>query len=211
MTDQIPAASCTGAATVYVLSSLRRSDRTMATLPPSASRGGDAGGQCSSRWWGDPCCERNGWQSAHHGGRCRDLQHRRSLSRMTFICESNLHSRVLSNRNDSPVGSGNGNLESGTPRDSRLPQASLIGGIFALNLTHGRPAQVFRALVDQVTLVPKTEELAVVLRGDLAAILRFVACKKNPDFLSEAWALDRLLSQASVVAGPGFEPGTFRL
>lgn len=72
-------------------------------------------------------------------------------------------------------------------------------------------AEVFRTLVDQVTLVPDAEELAIVLRGDLAAILRFAAGKKNPDFLSEAGALDGLLSQASVVAGIGFEPMTFRL
>jgi site-specific DNA recombinase len=51
-------------------------------------------------------------------------------------------------------------------------------------------------------LVLDGEQLAIVLRGDLAAILRFAADKKNPDFLSEAWALDGLLSQASVVAGP---------
>ena len=62
-------------------------------------------------------------------------------------------------------------------------------------------AEVFRTLVDQVTLVPEAEELAIVLRGDLAAILRFAAGKKNPDFLSEAGVLDGLLSQASVVAG----------
>ncbi|MEK9282339.1 MULTISPECIES: hypothetical protein [unclassified Bradyrhizobium] len=62
-------------------------------------------------------------------------------------------------------------------------------------------AEVFRTLVDQVTLVRNGEELAVVLRGDLAAILRFAAGKKNPDFLSQAGALDGLLSQASVVAG----------
>jgi site-specific DNA recombinase len=72
-------------------------------------------------------------------------------------------------------------------------------------------AEVFRTLVDQVTLVPEAEQLAIVLRGDLAAILRFAAGKKNPDFLSEAGALDGLLSQASVVAGIGFEPMTFRL
>ncbi|MGC0321112.1 site-specific DNA recombinase [Bradyrhizobium sp. USDA 326] len=72
-------------------------------------------------------------------------------------------------------------------------------------------AEVFRTLVDQVTLVPHAEQLAIVLRGDLAAILRFAAGKKNPDFLSEAGALDGLLSQASVVAGIGFEPMTFRL
>ena len=44
-------------------------------------------------------------------------------------------------------------------------------------------------------------ELAIVLRGDLGAILRFTAGKKNPDFLSEAEALDNLLSQGSLVAG----------
>ncbi|MCP3460302.1 hypothetical protein [Bradyrhizobium sp. CCGUVB23] len=62
-------------------------------------------------------------------------------------------------------------------------------------------AEVLRALVDQVTLLPDGEELAIVLRGDLAAILRFAAGKKNHDFLSEVGALDGLLSQASVVAG----------
>ncbi|MDF0522818.1 hypothetical protein GPL17_33275 [Bradyrhizobium yuanmingense] len=47
-------------------------------------------------------------------------------------------------------------------------------------------------MVDQVTLVPDGEELAIVLRGDLAGILRFAAGKKNPDFLPEAGALDGL-------------------
>ena len=44
-------------------------------------------------------------------------------------------------------------------------------------------------------------ELAIVLRGDLAAILRFAANKKNPDVLSEAGVLGALLSQESLVAG----------
>ena len=64
-----------------------------------------------------------------------------------------------------------------------------------------RAAETFRSLIDQVTLVPDKGELAIVLRGDLGAILRFTAGKKNPDFLSEAEALDNLLSQGSVVAG----------
>ncbi|ESY15424.1 hypothetical protein [Mesorhizobium sp. LNJC394B00] len=67
-------------------------------------------------------------------------------------------------------------------------------------------AEVFRTLVDQVTLVPDADELAIVLRGDLAAILRFAANKKNPDVLSEAGVLGTLLSQESLVAGTGFEP-----
>lgn len=42
-------------------------------------------------------------------------------------------------------------------------------------------AELFRTLVDQVTLVPDQAELAIVLRGDQGAILRFAANKKNPD------------------------------
>ena len=74
-----------------------------------------------------------------------------------------------------------------------------------------RAAETFRSLVDQVTLMPDNGELAIVLRGDLGAILRFTAGKKNPDFLTEAEALDNLLSQGSLVAGAGFEPAAFRL
>ncbi|MDR0809376.1 MAG: recombinase family protein [Gemmobacter sp.] len=62
-------------------------------------------------------------------------------------------------------------------------------------------AETFRSLVDQVTVVPDNGELAIVLRGDLGAILRFAAGKKNPDFLAEAEALDNLLSPGSLVAG----------
>jgi uncharacterized OB-fold protein len=50
-----------------------------------------------------------------------------------------------------------------------------------------------------------------VLRGDLAAILRFAANKKNPGVLSETEVLTDLLSQKTLVAGVGFEPTTFRL
>jgi site-specific DNA recombinase len=49
--------------------------------------------------------------------------------------------------------------------------------------------------------VPSEAELAIVLRGDLAAILRFAANKKNPAVLSEVGVLGALLSQASLVAG----------
>ncbi|WP_413874673.1 recombinase family protein [Albidovulum sp.] len=98
-----------------------------------------------------------------------------------------------------------------------------------------RAAETFRSLIDQVTLMPDNGELAIVLRGDLGAILRFAAGKKNPDFLAEAEALDNLLGasmasrkpvrknaktsatvstevmQLSLVAGAGFEPAAFRL
>ena len=65
----------------------------------------------------------------------------------------------------------------------------------------GKAAEMFRSLVDQVTLMPDDGELAIVLRGDLGAILRFAAGKRDPDFLAEAEALDNLLSQGSLVAG----------
>jgi site-specific DNA recombinase len=54
----------------------------------------------------------------------------------------------------------------------------------------GKAAEMFRSLVDQVTLMPDDGELAIVLRGDLGAILRFAASKRDPDFLAEAEALD---------------------
>jgi len=71
--------------------------------------------------------------------------------------------------------------------------------------------EVLRSLIEQVTLMPDDGELAIILRGDLGAILRFAAGKRNPDFLSEAEALNNLLSQGSLVATVGFYPTTFRL
>ncbi|MBL3561603.1 hypothetical protein [Rhodovulum sulfidophilum] len=56
----------------------------------------------------------------------------------------------------------------------------------------GAAVDVLRSLVDEITLVPENGELSIVLRGDLGAILRFAAGKQNPDFLSEAEALDNL-------------------
>ncbi|PRD43039.1 resolvase [Phyllobacterium phragmitis] len=54
-------------------------------------------------------------------------------------------------------------------------------------------AQTFRSLVDRIDLVPEGNELQIVLRGDLAAILRFAANKKDPEALSEIGVLDDLL------------------
>ncbi len=85
------------------------------------------------------------------------------------------------------------------------------GGSAAEMLDKAKAAEVFRTLVDQVMMVPDNGELAIILRGDLAAILRFVAGKKNPDILTEAGVMAKLLSQGSMVAGIGFEPMTFRL
>ena len=42
-----------------------------------------------------------------------------------------------------------------------------------------------RSLVDYIELVPEGDTLAIVLRGDLTAILTFASGKKNPDFLKK--------------------------
>lgn len=46
-------------------------------------------------------------------------------------------------------------------------------------------------------LVPNGEELAIMLRGNLAAILRFACVKNIPDFLSEIAALEELIGNAA--------------
>ena len=53
---------------------------------------------------------------------------------------------------------------------------------------------VFQTLVDRVTLQPGENELAIVLRDDLAAILTFAAGKKKPDLLTEAGLFAGIIS-----------------
>jgi len=60
--------------------------------------------------------------------------------------------------------------------------------------TRARAADTFRSLVDRIVLVPEDDKLAIVLRGDLAAILRFVAGRKNPAILSEMAVIDGMLA-----------------
>ncbi|MFQ6163420.1 hypothetical protein ACLMJW_29060, partial [Sinorhizobium meliloti] len=64
--------------------------------------------------------------------------------------------------------------------------------------TRGRAAQMLRTLVERIELVPNGEELAIVLRGDLAAILTFACGKKNPEFLGQRAVLEDLLGQTGV-------------
>ena len=77
--------------------------------------------------------------------------------------------------------------------------------------TRAEAAQVVRSLVSAIELMPEGGELAIVLRGDLAAMLSFAANgSKRPGAPRRAAGLN-LLSQGSVVAGAGFEPAAFRL
>ncbi len=79
--------------------------------------------------------------------------------------------------------------------------------------TRTEAAQVVRSLVGAIELVPEGGQLAIVLRGDLAAMLSFAADgSKKPGAPCGAAGLSRgLLSQESLVAGAGFEPAAFRL
>ncbi|MDI5927754.1 hypothetical protein QBK93_24110 [Rhizobium leguminosarum] len=63
--------------------------------------------------------------------------------------------------------------------------------------TRGRAAHLLRTLVERIELIPAENELAIVLRGDLAAILTFACGKKNPDFLTETAALKELMGTAA--------------
>lgn len=69
------------------------------------------------------------------------------------------------------------------------------------NETKAEAAETIRALVDQVALVPENGELAIVLKGDLAAMLRFAADKQKPGTDPVAGLVGAIGSPGSLVAG----------
>ncbi len=79
--------------------------------------------------------------------------------------------------------------------------------------TRAEAAQVVRSLVSAIELVPEGGQLAIVLRGDLAALLSFAADgnKKPGALCGAAGLLGDLRPPGSLVAGAGFEPAAFRL
>ncbi len=79
--------------------------------------------------------------------------------------------------------------------------------------TRAEAAQVVRSLVSAIELVPEGGQLAILLRGDLAAMLSFAADdSKKPGALCWAAGLvGDLRPPGSLVAGAGFEPAAFRL
>lgn len=60
--------------------------------------------------------------------------------------------------------------------------------------TMAEAAEILRKLVVCIDLTPEDGELAIMLRGDLAAILRFATNRKTPGALPEPGILDDLLS-----------------
>lgn len=67
--------------------------------------------------------------------------------------------------------------------------------------TKAEAANILRSLVDQITLQPDGNGLAIVLRGDLAAMLSFAANTKKPGLRGETGLICDPGSQASLVAG----------
>ena len=78
--------------------------------------------------------------------------------------------------------------------------------------TREEAAEVVRSLVSAIELTPENGELAITLRGDLAAMLSVAANSKSAGQpVRAAGASVAHMAQASLVAGTGFEPVTFRL
>lgn len=78
-------------------------------------------------------------------------------------------------------------------------RVAALHGALLKDDTKPAAAETIRALVNQVTLVPENGELAIVLRGDLAAMLSYAGNKK-PGAVSGAGS-DALAMKASLVAG----------
>ncbi|MGE5242966.1 MAG: hypothetical protein ACM3SQ_01905 [Betaproteobacteria bacterium] len=68
-----------------------------------------------------------------------------------------------------------------------------------------RVGAAIRGLIDEVSLEPEGNHLRIVLKGNLAGMLRLAQENKRP---SET---DDLLDEILLVAGAGFEPATFGL
>ncbi len=66
--------------------------------------------------------------------------------------------------------------------------------------TKAEAANILRSLVDRITLQPEGKGLAIVLRGDLAAMLSFAANTKKPGLRGETGLSSDRGSQASLVA-----------
>ena len=59
--------------------------------------------------------------------------------------------------------------------------------------------------MDEIVLQPDSGELKILLKGNLAEMLRLASNKKRPS------GTDGLMDQLLLVAGAGFEPATFGL
>jgi site-specific DNA recombinase len=70
---------------------------------------------------------------------------------------------------------------------------------------------IIRTLIDEVRLVPTNGKLQIEIRGALAGILALSSNNPKASRLNSESSASVLFEQVKLVAGPGFEPGTFRL
>jgi site-specific DNA recombinase len=73
--------------------------------------------------------------------------------------------------------------------------------------TRTEAAEIIRSLIDEILLAPANGELTVLLKGDLAGILKLAAKNDKRPSASD----DLMAEQVEMVAGAGFEPATFGL
>jgi hypothetical protein len=79
------------------------------------------------------------------------------------------------------------------------------GALLSIDETGTRATEAIRALVEAIVLEPDGDQLQIMLKGDLAAMLSAARdSKRSPD-------TGDLLVQIKLVAGAGFEPATFGL
>lgn len=67
--------------------------------------------------------------------------------------------------------------------------------------TRALAADKLRTLVNHIELIPDGEELVIVLRGDLAAILTFASGKRKPEFLDQRAIQEDLMGRARTIEG----------
>ena len=77
--------------------------------------------------------------------------------------------------------------------------------------TRAEAAEIVRSLVSRIELTPRDGKLVIDLHGDLAGLLSLAANKKKPGTPGGEAGPGCAIAQASLVAGVGFEPTTFRL
>ena len=87
----------------------------------------------------------------------------------------------------------------------RAKVADLAGCLSAPETRH-EAAEILRGLIEAIELHPGVDGYQILLRGDLAGILRLAVNGERPATVSGGG-----LSQMALVAGTGFEPVTFRL
>jgi site-specific DNA recombinase len=95
-------------------------------------------------------------------------------------------------------------------RMAEIYQRKVVGLVEALQSEDSRPEarEAVRGLLDEIVLEPKAGEVGILVKGNLAAMLKFACQESERPNPSDVDDLERTVK---VVAGGGFEPPTFGL